>query len=317
MLKVTVVAITYARPDHLAALLESFLRLEGMEAHDLTFVVVDNDAARSAERVVAALAERDARFVYVPEPKKGIPVARNRGLDEAIRSGSDVLCFVDDDEVVDPKWLAELLARFQQGGAEMVGGPVLVGPLVSQSTRWQRLVHASLAQRARRKALKTAQDAKTRNKFTIVTNNWLADLAWLTKTGVRFDEEKFRYSGGSDTAFYRAFKFAGGKGAWNPNAVVYETVMSERLSLSYQMRRGRAQSANHYRMKHKALSVQLALSTVLIAMVRFILGAMLLVVPVFGMASPVMAVRSMGWALGRIDGMLGTHPALYEKPETS
>ncbi|MEL6734996.1 MAG: glycosyltransferase [Pseudomonadota bacterium] len=316
MLTIAVAVITYGRPQHLAKLAASLERLEGVDGHQLHFVIVDNDAAESARPVADTFSTRDARFLYFCEPKKGIPVARNRGLDEAQALGADILCFVDDDEEVDTQWLAELLAAYEGGVVQMTGGPVLVGPCLPSANRWQRFIHASLVARSQRKADKTAEHARRKQKFTIVTNNWLADLAWLKARNLRFDEDGFRYSGGSDTAFFRAFKAAGGRAVWNPKAIVYETVMSDRLSLSYQMMRGRAQSANHFRMKRRAVSTPLVLATVGVAALRFVLGGLLFVVPVFGAASPVMAVRSIGWAVGRIDGLLGARPALYDEPQT-
>ncbi|MEM1039172.1 MAG: glycosyltransferase family A protein [Pseudomonadota bacterium] len=317
MLTIAVAVITYGRPQHLAKLAASLERLEGVDRHTLHFVIVDNDEAESARSVADTFTKKDARFLYFCEPKKGIPVARNRGLDEALALGADILCFVDDDEEVDPQWLAQLFAAYDDGAVQMTGGPVLVGPCLPSANRWQRFIHGSLVARSKRKAKKSAKDALQKGKFTIVTNNWLADLEWLRERKLRFDEEGFRYSGGSDTAFFRAFKAVGGKAVWNPKAVVYETVMADRLSLLYQMKRGRAQSANHFRMKRRAISIPLVLSTVGTAALRFVMGGLLLVLPIFGAASPVMAVRSIGWSVGRIDGLLGTRPALYDKPQTN
>jgi len=328
-LKITVSVITYRRPDHLLALLESFRHLRDVDRYELCFLVVDNDEQPSAEQVVKAVQDKDISdaitanrvWRYVWEPRKGIPVARNRGLDEALTMSSDLLCFVDDDEVVDRDWLSRLLAVLRSKPVHMVGGPVLVGPIVGKATRWQTFVHGSLAARSKRKADQTAKAATHGDKFTIVTNNWLADLAWLRKTAVRFDEQRFRYSGGSDTAFYRAFKTAGGKGAWSASAVVYETVMLDRLSLRYQLKRGRAQSSNHFRMKYmltaSKLSVGRAVSSGALAILRGFSGLALFFVPVFGLASPVMAVRSVGWALGRFDGIFGRSAALYDRPEVN
>ena len=86
----------------------------------------------------------------------------------------------------------------------------------------------------------------------------------------------------------------------------------DRLSMSYQFWRASSQSMNHLRMKKPRISPVVFVATVANACLRAVLGAALVIVPVFGMASPVMGVRSMGWALGRLQGLFGSRSKLYE-----
>ena len=53
------------------------------------------------------------------------------------------------------------------------------------------------------------------------------------------------------------------------------------------------------------------------AVLRFILGGLLMVFPVLGVASLVMATRSMGWAVGRLQAMFGLRSKLYENATES
>jgi hypothetical protein len=70
-------------------------------------------------------------------------------------------------------------------------------------------------------------------------------------------------------------------------------------------------------MKHPSVTPLQAVLSTIIAIFRFILGSLLFVVPVFGTASLVMAARSQGWAVGRIQAMLGRRSKLYvPKPKT-
>ena len=63
------------------------------------FVVVDNDADESSRAVVTA-AKLPWPVVYVVEPERGIPFARNRAVREA--ADSDFVVFIDDDEIPEP-----------------------------------------------------------------------------------------------------------------------------------------------------------------------------------------------------------------------
>lgn len=163
-----------------------------------------------------------------------------------------------------------------------------------------------------RRKNKKSELAPERNKrLTILTNNWLCDLKWQQRTGIEFDETML-VSGGSDTAFFRAAKSVGARVAWCPGARVFETIMPERLSLIYQFKRAAAQSITHFRMKYQTRSTRVVASTLVIAVVRLALGAALFLIPVYGPASPVIAVRSMDWAVGRVSALLGNESELYK-----
>jgi succinoglycan biosynthesis protein ExoM len=123
---VAVCIATFKRPLYLRATLESVarLRFERCAAPDLRVVVVDNDAARSAEATVEAMRERCPwPLRYAVEEERGIAHARNRLVREA--GDADAIAFIDDDEIAQPQWLDELLYRFDRSGATAVLGPVV------------------------------------------------------------------------------------------------------------------------------------------------------------------------------------------------
>jgi len=192
-----------------------------------------------------------------------------------------------------------------------VGGPVVVAPPPVEATGWQKMINASLASRQARKNRAVAKAAIGGARYTIVTNNWLCDVKWLTRSGMRFNENLL-VTGGSDTEFFRNARAIQCVIGWCPHAIVFETIGLERLSLAYQFRRGAYQSMTNFRIKTPYPKAANILPTMLIAALRAVLGALLLVVPVFGRASPVMAVRSLGWAVGRMMAVFGRHSKLYE-----
>ena len=294
---VAVAVLTYKRPELLEQFLNGYANLTIPAATRLILLVIDNDADASARALVERSRAGLGEVHYVVEDRRGIPVARNRALDESLRLGADVLCFIYDDEFPDGQWVAKLLQCRQSTGAQMVGGPVEVALAPIQATRWQRMVNTTLAARMLRKNKRTARRAKQGGRFTVVTNNWLCDLHWQQSCEIRFDEALLM-TGGSDTAFFRAARSAGMRPSWCPDAIVYETMTLDRLSLIYQFRRGASQSNNHFRMKRPQVGIARGAATTLVALLRFVLGLLLLFIPIYGRASPVMAVRSMGWALG-------------------
>lgn len=310
-MSVAVAILTYRRRDMLdTALARCEAALRAADIHAI-LLVIDNDAGETARPVVERCKDRFGEIHYHCEPRRGIPVARNRALDEALTLGADALCFIDDDEYPDPEWLARLVACWRETGADLVGGPVEVARPVAGAGFAQRVINASLAARMRRKNLKTARAAARNGRYTIITNNWLCDLAWQKRAQIRFDETLL-ISGGSDTAFYRAARKAGCKTAWCPKALVRETVPLERLTFQYQFRRAADQSITRFRLKNPEVTPKIAILTSAAAALRFLLGVALLIVPVFGAASPMMAIRSLGWSAGRFHALRGKKSELYK-----
>ena len=308
--RLVVAVLTFRRPDTLAALLAAFAEMDRPVAVTTTLLIIDNDREASARQLVEAWRGRIGNLAYVVEPRAGIPAARNRALDEALDLGADALCFLDDDEYPDRRWLVELAACWRTSGAHLVGGPVRVAAPPAAATAWQRLINSSLTVRARRKECAAARAAARGSCCTIVTNNFLCDLGWTHRLGLRFDET-LQVSGGSDTDFFRRALAAGGRCAWCTTAIVHETVVTERLSLRYQFRRGAFQSITHFHMKRRAPTPALVARTLATAVVRATLAAVLLVAPVFGRGSMVMAVRSLGWSVGRVRALWGARSTLY------
>src|SRR5262249_39190598 len=117
---VSVVICTYNRDHFLREALASIkaLATDGSIRHEI--VVIDNASTDHTSQVIAEAA-RDSpvplRGVY--EPKPGIGPARNGGIQEA---GGKWIAFFDDDQVVDPQWLNQLLAMAREKGVRCVGG---------------------------------------------------------------------------------------------------------------------------------------------------------------------------------------------------
>lgn len=315
-LSIVVAVLTFRRPDLLDDFLRSYARIALPDGCDVTLLVVDNDASGSGRRTFDQWRISIPSARYVVEPRVGIPVARNRALREALAAGADALCFIDDDEVPERDWLVELVRVWQQTGADLVGGPVGVAPPPPDATRRQRLMNASLAARAVRKFRMTAKAAARGGRYTIVTNNWLCDLRWQQSVGLRFDENLLM-TGGSDTAFCRAAVAMGCRKAWAADAVVHETIPADRLTARYQLHRGASQSITHFHMTHDRVTPAVVAVTVAMAAIRAVLGVVLLAIPLHGRGSLAIAIRSIGWAAGRIQAIRGRRSTLYVPAQTA
>lgn len=109
---VSIIVCTRHRNDVLAQCLESISRLQ-RGPNEL--VVVDNTTGDQDTKLLAL--QHNAR--YVVEPACGLSRARNRGWAE---TKSDIVAYVDDDAVVDSRWLDALLKPFDDPRVAVVTG---------------------------------------------------------------------------------------------------------------------------------------------------------------------------------------------------
>ena len=129
---VSVVLCTRDRPQRVA---ECIRRLARLDYPNYEIVVVDNAPADpgAVPAVLESMAAPTA-VRYVVEPRGGLSWARNAGWKAA---SADIIAFLDDDEVPDAHWLAELVRGFSIGpGVGCVTGMVLPAELKTGPQQW-------------------------------------------------------------------------------------------------------------------------------------------------------------------------------------
>lgn len=114
---------TYNRAPRLAALIESMRSQQCSMPFEV--LVVDNNSSDDTPDVIAQFAGAPGVPVrYVRETEQGIPYARNRAIAEAM--DSEILVFIDDDELPLPGLLASAVTAIRDEGAVCAGGKVKV-----------------------------------------------------------------------------------------------------------------------------------------------------------------------------------------------
>lgn len=217
---VLIAIATFRRPALLARLLDSLEDQAG--EHGAAVLVVDNDPVRSAHNVCA---ERSHFVRYVVEETPGIAAARNRALTH--RRAYDFVCFVDDDETVEPGWLAQLLGCAATQGADIVSGPVIPNYLPG-TPRW--VIDGEYFTQLR---------FRTGEVIPLpATNNTLVRVAAIDRLAEPAFDDAFSTTGGSDVEFFWRMLRTGCTSMWCAEAVVTETVHANRTSLRWILRRG-------------------------------------------------------------------------------
>ncbi|MEY2796128.1 MAG: hypothetical protein RIR10_1844 [Planctomycetota bacterium] len=203
--RIAIAVATRRRPDGLARLLASLSELEIPDSCAIEVVIVENDDPHARPLPPCAL---PARRVF--EPTQGIPIARNRAIDEAAPA-ADWIVFLDDDETVEPSLVARLLAAAHAAKAPIATGPAL-----------PRFESGSPAWAARSSAYEPVRHAHLARVPYAFTNNVLFDARIVRGANAPRLDERMLHTGGSDREFFARLARAGHAIVWADDAIAYE-----------------------------------------------------------------------------------------------
>lgn len=121
--EISVIICTFNRVKYLTKTLESFAK-QTAKKEKFELLIIDNnstDATKKASQDFISKAS-DVNTRYLLEMSQGLSYARNRGIVEAT---STIICFVDDDVLVNDNFVEQLIESFQNTDAIALGGKVL------------------------------------------------------------------------------------------------------------------------------------------------------------------------------------------------
>jgi len=219
---------TCRRPQMLLDCLNSVKEgLSPPENTQVELVIIDNDNGQSAKAIVEEFRHSSPyRTHYHGEGRPGIPFARNRAIEVALKLDARAMIFIDDDEIARPDWLFLLIQRYfrrhHRLGIDVIQGPAYPKfqmapppelPIELFSTQWPGWRN--------NKKLETA-----------ATNNVIFSLALCKKGKLRFDE-RMQFSGSSDTVFFSNAYAQGFVIEWFRDAAVDEIIPPSRMSMKW------------------------------------------------------------------------------------
>ncbi len=315
--KIIIATATRNRPKMILNLYRSFAKLEVPTSVSVEFLVVENNHVDTSENWIAEIASevRFAEFYYLLEKNIGISSARNRALEHALQVGAHFLVFVDDDEIVEPNWLNCLLAEQRRNNLDIVGSPVRPVPLSPKLNFWQQFVWSGIV----RNSVKAERRARIRwqknraDTIKLATGSWIGKVDFFGTTGLRFDPQ-LGLTGGEDWLLWHEAKRLGARTGWAPNAIVYETVPSSRISFSYQFRRNRDHNATEFALSYRE-NPQRAIKQVPIKLLSRSWKALSAVctLPFKGGRSVISLAMALGAIVGLLQATGGRRPKHYRK----
>ena len=236
-MKISVVVPTYNRSRFAVRAITS---LTEQTLAPVEIIVMDNGSTDDTGAVVRDLASGVRRLRHIVEPQLGVSFARNRGAGEA---SGELVAFLDDDAVAAPKWLEALAdAALRSPGAAAVAGPIGLR-WTRPAPAWVRGLEGWYGEFNLGKERKTIDYPR----YPFASNVAFRREAFLSVGGFPLElgpRGEHRIANEEDGLFRRVAE-RGWTVVYEPRALVYHWVHTERLSRRYLLRRGFTQGKSN------------------------------------------------------------------------
>jgi glycosyltransferase involved in cell wall biosynthesis len=228
-LRVTVAVITYNRSRYLREALVGLVR-QDYPSDSWELLVIDNNSTDKTRDVVSSFMASNPAPRRILETRPGLDFGRNRAVEEA---RGEVIALVDDDILVEPDWLGQLVAPFSSQDSHLIGvvGGEVVPMFPDGIPAWLEGAHRPLAFRPDAGPLPSDQGPMGAN---------FAFPKWVFARFGTFDTTLDRRGsclfGGGDSDMIRRVRGAGLEAWFVPGAKVLHQIPAARLTLRYAMR---------------------------------------------------------------------------------
>jgi glucosyl-dolichyl phosphate glucuronosyltransferase len=228
-IKVTVAIPTYNRADFLRQTLAGIAAQQFPRDH-FEVLVIDNNSRDHTPAVVAEFAQTRPAPRYVRETKQGLDYARNRAIEEA---RGDIILFGDDDILVQPDWLAQMVVPLLADAAQRIGavGGEVIPVFPDGLPDWVREWHAPLAFRADAGPLPAKHSPMGAN---MAFPKWV--FMQLGPFHTALDRAAGNYFSGGDSEMVRRVRAAGLEVWFAPAAAVQHQMPAGRTTFRYAAR---------------------------------------------------------------------------------
>ena len=267
-------------------------------------LIVDNAPGGDTANILAQARDRlSVRLDLVEEPQRGISEARNRAAQETLARNAHLLAFIDDDDLPEADWLAELIKKYDETGADIVMG------------------------NRRRPSGYAIDPAEPHSQVTLWKPNGLPDLLstcnvlintrileTLAREGPIFDPV-FSSMGGGDADFFVRARKAGATFTAAPRSIIDFRVEGARSSFHGGIRRKLKGGCSQGTLARKYVKGRFKAAWLTSLAWRSIRD-LLLLLPDFALNQrKAKSLQKLAWDYGAFYGFLGGQIAYYNEPK--
>jgi glycosyltransferase involved in cell wall biosynthesis len=229
-MNLSVCICTYDRSALLRQMLASLAQVN-YDFSSAEVLLVDNNSTDDTRSVAEAASHSFPQFRYIFEPKQGLSHARNAAIRNA---RGEIICFVDDDTLLDPGYLRAVQQTFERHNCAGVAGRV--------EPMWNGPKPAWLALEGKYRVPGPLVYCNMGEEEIPATVSWTGAAMSVIASVFRKHGE-FRTElgpadcqvggGGDDTEMYERLVKAGESIMYSPQALVFHPVVPSRLTREY------------------------------------------------------------------------------------
>lgn len=307
-IKVVIGIPTFKRPQGLRRLLDSLAKTQAPFTPHI--LVADNEGSEGAGIKLVSEIIKSGTYPFplhvIAVPERGISQARNGILTQGFEvMQADYLAMVDDDETVEPDWIAELVKMQQQTGADVVSGiakPIFEINLPS----WA--IGQKIYMQGKRHQTGIVEIASG-SGHTLYTHHIYKNSAG----NINLFDYRFSLSGGEDTEYFERLRKQGVTFAYTSKAISYEHFPASRVTKKWAIQRTSRMGASHIRIyKLHGASLKTWVMEIIKIPAGIIQGIVMGVIYVFNPAKRMKAFLLIIRQIGKIKGFFGRYGEEYK-----
>lgn len=295
---ISVCVATYKRAGLLKSLLMSLEKQKLAQNISVEIIVVDNDAERSAEKVVSNFNDSaHFKFKYFVQPVQNISITRNMCVSN---SSGIFICFIDDDETASENWVINLYDSLIKYNADGAFGYV------------QAVFDKNIPDYLRKREFYFTNVPPTGSLAGFYyTTNAIIKSELVKRENPPFDPS-YGLTGGEDAHLFERLSKKGAKFISNREAVTHEFIPFDRANLKYLYNRSlRGGQAFARRSIESDSTIFNRVIILLKAVIMIILSLIKCLLTCYDKRRIVKNVQVIGASFGKINAVINKLKKLY------
>jgi glycosyltransferase involved in cell wall biosynthesis len=233
-MKLSIVICSYNRARYIGDALDSLYK-QTSSLSDFEVILVDNNSTDGTHEVYTSWRQNhpDGNFQYLTETRQGASFARNTG---AAHAQTDWLCFMDDDAVAFPDFVANIIRHTQEKPSIVGFGGKIIPKYIPEKPVWMSYYVSSLVGNFDYSPVPCAfKQGKYPLESNMVIKKSVFDQVGGFNTTLPGVVGTLRIGGEGKELFYKVISL-GEEIYYDPSIVIYHVVETSKLTKEYMYR---------------------------------------------------------------------------------
>jgi glycosyltransferase involved in cell wall biosynthesis len=218
---------TFKREKELKRLFSCLLKQQNIpESYNFEILIMNNDEENYAENIINTIHSPFFDIHCIHVKNRGLSNVRNAAVKWVLERNVKAIIFVDDDEVVPPHWLSNMIEAWKKHKGDIITGPV------------EQILPSSASRFVRMFGLLDPQSHSITGKRMsyACSNNTLVSREVLESLGPSF-HPALNFTRGEDTLYFHQAHLKGFSIYWDNSIQIEEPTAPERAATRYALRR--------------------------------------------------------------------------------